>query len=422
MIDIIKASDKAKVKKIKQRSTEVVDKASGKVKKIAEDVKKTGDRALIRYTKKFDKIALTKNKIQVNEKDIKDAYKKVNPKIINSLKVAAINISRYAKYQLPCEWKKKINEGIIVGQVVRPLDSVGCYVPGGNYPLVSSVLMTVVPAKIAGVKEIIVCCPKITKEILAACDIAGADKVFRVGGAQAIAAMAYGTETIPKVNKIVGPGNVYVTAAKKYVYGDVGIDFLAGPSEIMIIAEKANPEFIAADMLAQAEHDVMASAILATPSISLAKKVKQEIEKQIKNLKTKAIAKKSLENFGVIVVVNNIDEAFEFVNEFAPEHLEIMTYDENVLSKVRNAGAVFLGDYSPEAAGDYCSGPNHVLPTQGVARFRAGLSVMDFLKMPTFQRLTKGGLEAIKNAITDIAELEGLDAHSKSIKKRFEND
>jgi histidinol dehydrogenase len=422
MVDIIKASNKSRVRKIKQRSAGLVDKASEKVKKIADDVKKTGDKALIKYAKEFDKIVLTQKKIEVNSKEIKEAYKKADPKIINSLKIAAVNIAKYAKFQAPSEWKKQINEGILVGQIVRPLDSVGCYIPGGNYPLVSSVLMTVIPAKIAGVKEIIVCCPKITKEILAACNIAGADKVFRVGGAQAIAAMAYGTETIPKVNKIVGPGNVYVTAAKKYVYGDAGIDFLAGPSEIMIIAEKANPEFIAADMLSQAEHDVMASAILVTPSISLAKKVKQEIENQIKKLKTKKIAKKSLENFGAIVAVKDMDEAFEFANSFAPEHLEIMTYDETVLSKVKNAGAIFLGDYSPEAAGDYCSGPNHVLPTQGVARFRAGLSVMDFLKMPTFQRLTKNGLMGIKDAIINMAELEGLDGHSKSVKKRFEND
>ncbi|MFH0867739.1 MAG: histidinol dehydrogenase, partial [Candidatus Woesearchaeota archaeon] len=322
MVDIIKANDKARVKKIKQRSVEVAGKAFEKVKKIADDVKKTGDKALIKYAKKFDKVALTKNKIQVSKKEIKDACEKINSKIMDSLKTAAANIGKYAKFQLPSEWKKEINNGVIVGQVVRPLDSVGCYVPGGNYPLVSSVLMTVVPAKIAGVKEIIVCCPKITREILAACDIAGADKVFRVGGAQAIAAMAYGTETIPKVSKIVGPGNVYVTAAKKYVYGDCGIDFLAGPSEIMIIAEDSNPEFIAADMLAQAEHDIMASAILVTPSISLAKKVKQEIGNQLKNLKTKKIAKKSMENFGAIVVVKNMDEAFEFANEFAPEHLE----------------------------------------------------------------------------------------------------
>jgi len=422
MISIIKSGNKAKVKKVKERSANAVDDAIERVKKIVMDVKKVGDEAVISYTKKFDNVSLTKNDIPVSRKEVKEAYKNVNPKIISSLKTAAANISKYAECQLPSEWKKEINKGILVGQIVRPLDSVGCYVPGGNYPLASSVLMAVIPAKVAGVKEIIVCCPKITKEILAACEIAGADKVFRVGGAQAIAAMAYGTESIPKVNKIVGPGNIYVTAAKKLVFGDVGIDFLAGPSEIMIIAEKANPEFIAADMLSQAEHDAMASSILVTPNVSLAKQVKQEIENQLKKLKTKKIAEKSLKNFGAIVIVKNMDEAFEFANDFAPEHLEIMAYDENVLSKVRNAGAVFLGEYSPEAAGDYCSGPNHVLPTQGVAKFRAGLCVMDFFKMPTFQRLTKKGLQGIKDSIVNIAELEGLDAHAKSVKKRFEND
>ena len=422
MVNIIESSDKAKIKKIMERSSGALDNVIEKVRKIVIDVKKSGDKALINYTKRFDKITLTRNKIQVSKKEVEEAYKKADPKIVNSFKIAANNIATYAKYQIPSEWKKKINESILVGQIVRPLDSVGCYVPGGNYPLASSVLMTVIPAKIAGVKEIIVCCPKITKEILIACDLAGATKVFRVGGAQAIAAMAYGTETIPKVSKIVGPGNIYVTAAKKLVFGDVGIDFLAGPSEIMIIAENSNPEFIAADMLSQAEHDAMASSILVTPNASLAKKVKQEIESQLKKLKTKKIVKKSLENFGAIVIVKGMDEAFEFANELAPEHLEIMDDDENLLSKVRNAGAVFLGEYSPEAAGDYCSGPNHVLPTQGVAKFRAGLSVIDFLKMPTFQRLTKKGLEGIKDSIINIAELEGLNAHAKSVKKRFEND
>lgn len=422
MINIIKSSDKAEIRKIKGRSSALAGKAAETARRIIGNIKKNGDNALIDYAKKFDGTDLSRNKIQVSKKEIKDACKKVAPSIIKSLKTAAINISKFAEYQLPEEWKKEINKGIIVGQIIRPLDSVGCYAPGGNYPLVSSVLMTVIPAKIAGVKEIIVCCPKITNEILAACGIAGATKVFRVGGAQAIAAMAYGTETIPKVNKIVGPGNVYVTAAKKLVFGDVGVDFLAGPTEIMIIAKKANAEFIAADMLAQAEHDIMASALLITPNNALAEKVRQEIEKQIKRLKTKEIAKKSLENFGAIIVVKNIEEAFELANDFAPEHLEIMDDNENLIKKVRNAGAVFLGSYSPEAAGDYCSGPNHVLPTQGFAKIRAGLGVMDFLKMPTFQKLTKDGLRGIKNAIMDIAELEGLDAHSKSVKKRFEDD
>lgn len=426
MLRIIQSGNKSEINKIKQRSSGMLEQSLENVKKIVDGVKKRGDKALIEYTRKFDKVKLSKDNIQVSKQELKDACdacKKADKNIINSLKTAAANIRKFAEYQLPKEWKKEINKGIIVGQIARPLDSVGCYVPGGNYPLASSVLMSVIPAKAAGVKEIVVCCPKITNEILAACEIAGADKVFRVGGAQAIAAMAYGTETIPKVSKIVGPGNVYVTAAKKIVFGDVGIDFLAGPSEVMIIAEAADATFIAADMLAQAEHDAMASAIFATPNKDLAKKVKQEVESQLKQLKTREIAKKSMENFGAIIIVKNIDEAFELANELAPEHLEIMiddvADDEFLLGKVRNAGAVFLGSYSPEAAGDYCSGPNHVLPTQGFAKIRAGLGVMDFLKMPTFQRLTKNGLQGIKGTIVDIAELEGLDAHSKSVKKRF---
>ena len=419
---IINSGSKAEIGKIKERGSALFRGAVEKAKLIIDDVKKNGDKALIAYAKKFDSIDLGKNNIRVKEKEIKDACKKVKQDIITSLKAAAINIRKFAEFQMPKEWKKEINKGIIAGQIVRPLDSVGCYVPGGNYLLVSSVLMTVIPAKVAGVKEIIVCSPKITNEILAACDIAGATKVFRVGGAQAIAAMAYGTETIPKVNKIVGPGNAYVTAAKKLVFGDVGIDFLAGPSEVMIIAENGNAEFIAADMLAQAEHDIMASAVFATPNKDLAEKVKKEIESQLKKLRTKEIAGKSIEGFGAIIIVKNMDEAFELANEIAPEHLEIIDGDESLVKKVRNAGAIFLGSYSPEAAGDYCSGPNHVLPTQGFAKIRAGLGVMDFLKMPTFQKLTKDGLKGIKDTIVDIAELEGLDAHSKSIKKRFEDD
>ncbi len=421
MISIVKSSNKVKIKRIRQR-VNGLDEVLEKAKRIVDEVKKSGDRALIKYARKFDGIELAKSKIQVSKKEIKEAYKKASQEIINSLKTAAINITKYARYQLPDAWEKNIDEGILVGQIVRPLDSVGCYIPGGNYPLVSTVLMTVIPAKIAGVREIIVCCPKITSEILVACSIAKATKVFRIGGAQAIAAMAYGTETVPKVNKIVGPGNLYVTAAKKLVYGSVGIDSLAGPTEVMIIAESSNPELIAADMLAQAEHDARASAILVTPNKDLAVRVKLELEKQIKGIKTKKIAKKSLENFGVIVIVKNMDEAFEFANDLAPEHLQIMNYDESTLGKVRNAGAVFLGEYSPEAAGDYCSGPNHVLPTLGSAKFASGLSVADFLKMPTFQKLTKKGLQGIRNAIVTIAELEGLDAHARSVKKRFEDD
>ncbi|MFC1705161.1 histidinol dehydrogenase, partial [Nanoarchaeota archaeon] len=284
-----------------------------------------------------------------------------------------------------------------------------------------TVLMTVVPAKVAGVKEIVICTPprNNNETILVAADLLGVTEIYNVGGSQAVAAMAYGTDSIPKVDKIVGPGNIYVTAAKKVVYGDVGVDFIAGPSEIMIVAEKGNAEFIAADMLSQAEHDRLSSAILVTTNEKLAKQVEKELDKQLAELKTKDIAQESLRKYGAIIIAKNIDNAFDVVNDFAPEHLEIMSDDEKLLSKVKNAGAVFLGEYSVEAAGDYCSGPNHVLPTKGFAKARAGLSVMDFVKMPTLQKLTKQGLKSMGDTIIRLASVEGLDAHKKSIEKRI---
>ena len=282
--------------------------------------------------------------------------------------------------------------------------------------------MTVVPAKVAGVKEVVICSP--AKEdnyaMYAAADIAGADKIYRIGGAQAIAAMAYGTESVKKVDKIVGPGNIFVTAAKKLVYGDVGIDFLAGPSEVLILAEYGNPTFIAADMLAQAEHDRMASAVLVTTDEKLAKSVEKELNRQLKELNPKSFAVESLRKYGAIVIADDIDSAIEMANEFAPEHLEIIAKDKSkVIKKLNNFGALFIGEYSPEAAGDYVTGPNHVLPTGGVAKFRAGLSVMDFVKMPTVQELSKDGLKSLRGAIEKIASVEGLEAHKKSVEKRF---
>lgn len=419
MIQTIDVKDKEKIEKIKDRGKANLDLALDRVAPIVKDVRKLGDKALFKYIKKYDCFEATKNNLLVKEEEIKEAYKKVDAKLVEALKEAKSNISSYAKLQMPKEFVKEISKGVKVGSLVRPLDSVGCYVPGGNFPLVSSVLMTVVPAKVAGVKEVVVCSPPRSDNyaLLVAADIAGADKIYRIGGAQAIAAMAYGTSLVSKVDKIVGPGNIFVTAAKKLVYGDVGIDFLAGPSEVLILADNGNASFIAADMIAQAEHDIMASAVLVTTDASLAKDVEKEISKQLKELKG-GFAAESLRKYGAIVLVDNLEEGIKFANDFAPEHLEVIVKDKSVVDKLNNFGALFIGEYSPEAVGDYCSGPNHVLPTSGVAKFRAGLSVLDFVKVPTVQELSKEGLNSLKDTISSIANVEGLEGHKKSVEKR----
>jgi len=418
MIEIINISNKEKIKKIKQRSQTDFDKVLTRIKPVIRDVKVFGDRALFKYTKLYDCFQITKNTIKISKREIKEAYKKLSKQTIKSIKEAAKNIKAYSKQQLPKPWKKEFKKGMTLGQVVRPLDKVGCYVPAGSYSLPSTVLMTVIPAKVAGVKEVIVCSPPKPNNyaILVAADIAGADAIYRVGGAQAIAAMAYGTKSIPKVDKIVGPGNIFVTAAKKLVYGEVGIDFLAGPSEVLIFAEKGKPNYIAADMLAQAEHDRLASAVFVTTNKTLAIKVKKEIESQLKQLSTRDIAQESLRNYGAIVLANSSQKAIDFINEFAPEHLEIM--DEKFLPKISNAGAIFIGEYSCESAGDYAAGPSHVLPTLAVARYRAGLAVSDFIKMPSYQKLSKQGLKNMSKSIIDIANAEGLEAHAKAVEIR----
>jgi len=421
MISIIDIKDEEKINLIKERSKKNFELAVMRVLPIINDIKTIGERALFDYVKKYDGFEATKNNILVSKEEIKRAYSKVDVKIIDALKEAKENIEKYARLRMPKEWNKEVKNGIKVGQLVRPLERVGCYVPGGNFPLVSTVLMTVVPAKVAAVKEIIVCSPPKENNfaLYVACDICGVDKIYRIGGAQAIAAMAYGT-LVPKVDKIVGPGNIFVTAAKKLVYGDVGIDFLAGPSEVLILAEQGNTSFIAADMLAQAEHDRLASSILVTTDKKLASEVEKEIEKQLKELGLESFAAESLRKYGAIVLVDSLDEGIKFANDFAPEHLEIIVKNKDeVISKLNNFGALFVGEYSPEAVGDYCSGPNHVLPTSGVSKFRAGLSVMDFVKMPTVQELSKEGLESLKDTIIRLASVEGLEAHKKSVEKRF---
>lgn len=387
------------------------------VKSICNAVKLEGDLAVRRYCQQFDGMGDEEFRISNNEFDLLVENAPIN--LSATLEMAAQNIRSFADRQRLQPWKDE-RDNISVGELVRPLDKVGCYVPGGRYPLVSSILMTAIPAKVAGVEEIIVCTPKISSAIALACKIAGVTSLYRVGGAQAIAAMAYGTESIPQVDKIVGPGNKYVTAGKFIASGTVGIDFLAGPSEVVIIADKsANPEYVAADVLAQAEHDPDATAIVITTDMKMAKEIETEVVKQLDTLSTADVARQSLERNGNILLTNSLESAAEIANVLAPEHLELQVSDcELILPLIRNAGAIFCGAYSPEAIGDYASGPNHVLPTGGVCRYRSGLSTRDFQRTPTIQWVSEGACEELSNTVISLARAEGLEAHARSVEKR----
>lgn len=391
------------------------------VNKIIENVKNNGDAAIRYYTEKYDKIKL-KNFI-VSKNEINEAYKAVDKETIAALKLAKKNIEFFAKRQMK-QFKdfELRRDGIIVGQKVVAIEKIGVYIPGGNYALPSTALMCIIPAKIAGVKEIMACSPKIKPETIVACDMAGADKIFKIGGAQTIAAMACGTKQIPKVDKIAGPGNVYVTAAKRAVYGDVGIDFLAGPSEVMIIAdESVDYRLVAMDLLAQLEHDINSRAFLISNSGMLVKKVKNEIKSQLAELSMGSIIKKSIKNLKIIFV-KNVNDTANIANKTAPEHLELQIKNpEKYMKKLTNYGSLFLGKYSAEAFGDYCSGTNHVLPTNGGARFTSGLSVRDFIKLQTYQKISAEGAEKLASAAFKLSETEGLEAHKKSVQLRLSN-
>ena len=399
------------------------------VRTIVDDVKEEGDKALLKYTEKFDKVRLNPTKLKVTDKEIKEAYKKLEQKQITALKKAADNIASFHTKQLRTKWTMQIASGVTLGQVTRPLASVGVYAPGGKAAYPSSALMCAIPAKVAGVKKIVMCSPPgkggdVNAALLVAADIAGVSEVYRVGGAQAIAAMAYGTGTVQAVDKIVGPGNVFVTTAKLEVNRDVAIDVPAGPSEVLVIAdETANASFIAADLLAQAEHDPQAWAILLTTSETLASAVKDEIYSQMKSLSRIDIIKSSLQKGGLIVTVRDIEETIEIANMIAPEHLQIQTKAPNeVFSKIRNAGAVFLGGYSPVSFGDYSSGLNHVLPTAGYAKIFSGLSILDFVKTINFLQCNEEGYRNLKETTITIAEMEGFDAHAKAVSIRKEKE
>ena len=399
------------------------------VQEIIENVKTRKDAAVFEYTEKFDHAALDASTVEVTQEEIDEAYNIVDPELIGVIRRSMKNIREFHEKQKQNSWFTSTENGTMLGQKLTALNRVGVYVPGGKAAYPSSVLMNILPAKVAGVKEICMTTPcgrdgKVNPVVLAAAKEAGADRVFKIGGAQAIAALAYGTESIPKVDKIVGPGNIYVALAKKAVYGNVSIDSIAGPSEILVLAdETANPRFVAADLLSQAEHDEMASAILVTTSEELAKKVSAQIDEFLKELSRSEIIGKSLENYGYILVADSIDEAIEVANDIASEHLEIVTKDPfNVMTKIKNAGAIFLGEYSSEPLGDYFAGPNHVLPTNGTAKFFSPLSVDDFIKKSSIISYSREALELIHNDIETFAKAEHLTAHANSIHVRFEGD
>lgn len=410
-----------------KRSPNSYGEYEGRVSTIIDDIKSRRDEAAFEYTKKFDGYDLNADNIIVTEDEIKAAYEEIDDGLVEIIRKALVNIRNYHAKQKRNSWFDATPDGTILGQKITPLARVGVYVPGGKAAYPSSVLMNVVPAKVAGVDEIIMCTPpgkdgKIYCGTLVAAKEAGVDVIYKVGGAQAIAAMAYGTESVPKVDKIVGPGNIYVALAKKAVYGQVGIDSIAGPSEIMVLAdESANPRFVAADLLSQAEHDELASAILVTTSRELAEKVSEETEGFLRELSRRQIIEKSLENYGYILLAKDMDEAVAVVNEIASEHLELVTKDPfQTMTKIRNAGAIFLGEYSSEPLGDYFAGPNHVLPTNGTAKFFSPLEVDDFIKKSSIISYSREALGAIHTDIEKFAQAEGLTAHANSIKVRFE--
>jgi histidinol dehydrogenase len=402
------------VRTLEQRGAADLARVERTVGRIVADVRKNGDRSLRRYAEKLDGLK-SRQPLRVSDADLEQAWDAVSEDFKQALKVAAGNIRQYCEWQKPQQWRNAVAPGINVGQVVRPLQSAGCYVPGGRYPLPSTMLMTVIPAQVAGVQEIRVVSPRPAPETLATAHFLGVREFYRIGGAQAVAALAYGTASVTKVDKIVGPGNLFVTAAKKLVAFDCGIDFLAGPTEVLIVSERGDPRFIAADLVAQAEHDPDTLAVFITSSDTMAEKVAGEAKLAAAQ---NEIAKISLKKHGAILVAESHEQALELANRIAAEHI---TVSEEDLAHVSNAGSIFIGDYSPQAAGDYASGPNHVLPTGGAARFRGGLGVQDFVKTISVQQLSRDGLDRIAAAVVTLAEAEGLQAHAQSIRVRSAN-
>ena len=428
-VTLTKESTKDILDQLLKRSPNNYGKYEAAVADILANIKSEGDQALFAYTKEFDKVEVTKENIRVTQEEIDEAYTLVDPALVEVIRKALVNIRSYHEKQVAQSWFTSTDKGTMLGQKVTPLERVGVYVPGGKAVYPSSVLMNIVPAKVAGVPHIVMTTPpgkdgKVNPSTLVAAKEAGADEIYKVGGAQAIGALAYGTESIPKVDKIVGPGNIFVALAKKAVYGYVSIDSIAGPSEILVLAdETANPRYVAADLLSQAEHDEMASAILVTTSRELAAKVEKEVEGFVEVLSRKSIIEKSLENFGYILIAENMEEAIEAANEIASEHMEIVTRNPfEVMTKIKNAGAIFIGEYSSEPLGDYFAGPNHVLPTNGTAKFFSALSVEDFIKKSSIVYYSREALKEIHKDIIQFATSEQLTAHANSIAVRFEDE
>jgi histidinol dehydrogenase len=417
-IRILSSKDRKAVERVFTRRAQRLDAAGRVVRPILKAVRREGDAALVRYARKWDGFEGRRAAdLRVPAKQIADGARQVSSAFRSAVREAARNIRAFCRLQMPRPWRRRTAAGIRAGQLIRPLESVGCYIPAGRYPLPSTLLMTAIPAQVAGVARIVVCTPRPAPETLAVAEALGIEEVYRVGGAQAIGAFAYGTRMIAAVQKIVGPGNAYVAAAKRIVSRDTPIDFVAGPTEVLIIADTGNPAWLAADMLAQAEHDTDAAAILLTTSKALAEKVAVAIGRQLATLPKGSPAAAALRENGAIVIVRDRREAVELANRFAPEHLCVP--EDFPLDAIQNAGSVFVGPYSPEAAGDYASGPNHVLPTGGMARLRGGLSVMDFVKIISVQQLERAGLERLAPTIVNLARGEGLEAHARSVEIRL---
>lgn len=411
MIRIIESKDAGR---LLSRRAARLEKAEAVVRPILEAVRKRGDRGLLEYARKLD--GLDRTTVRVPERELAAAGRGLAPEFRSALETAAANIRAFAATQLPREQRRQLARGLEAGQIVRPLDTVAAYIPAGRYPLPSTLMMTVIPAQVAGVKTICAASPRPAPEVLGTAHLLKVSALFQMGGAQAIAAFAFGTRTVPKADRIVGPGNIYVAAAKKLLAGEVGIDFIAGPTEILIIAAEGEPGYLAADMLAQAEHDVDASAVLLTTSRRLAKAVAGEIERHLADLPTAGVARRSIDGNSAIIIVRSLQEAVDLSNRFAPEHLSIP--DKTLLAGVTHAGSIFVGPFSTEAAGDYASGPNHVLPTSGAARLRGGLSAADFVKVISVQQLNRSALGKLAPAIVTLARAEGLEAHARSVEVR----
>ena len=419
MLDIIRSVDKETVSRWVEARATSLGGAEAVARRIIANVRRQGDRALIRYSRRFDGIDLRKVGMMVAPHELERARADVPRDFIEALQVAAKNIRIAARRQLPHPWQVQTLSGVTVSQVLRPLERVACYVPGGRFPLPSTVLMSVIPAQVAGVREILITSPKPAPAVLVAASLLGVSTIYRLGGAQAVAAFAYGTESVPRVEKIVGPGNRYVAAAKKLVASDCGIDFVAGPSELVVVGSEGNPDWIASDLVAQAEHDPDALAMLVTSSPKLARRVQACAAEIVARLRL-PVAQKSLAGQGCIMLTRSLEAAAEIVNRLAPEHLTLLDDAERLLEGIQSAGSIFIGSYSPVAAGDYASGTNHILPTGGVARLRGGLSTADFVKCISVQKITRKGLARLRMPIVTLARAEGLRAHAKSVEARFQ--